>query len=261
MKLYNQHLDTLANGQTKILAFDCEFWRVYGSKGFIGIPDTDEFFIPRELGGFFLTKNADGTWEYKDYFFVTFTNPKGYDVSFVSSQFAAVSEKNAEELNQHQSLLQLDWSRSFLHTLPEGEQHKLLVSGIKIYNEDPNIKENHKPPSWIKRFLKAYSESTIIVKGTADIDALKNMCKIHGYEYSNPKGMVDIALWNKRSRQLCGTAKLEGTFDCISRHIDDTGSKRKRLRDILPLSRAHDPTTDASMTLLVAIYIVATQKK
>ena len=59
MKLYNQHLDTLSKGQPKLLVFDCEFWRVMGSSGFIGIPDSDEFFIPREIGGFFLTKNTD----------------------------------------------------------------------------------------------------------------------------------------------------------------------------------------------------------
>lgn len=60
---------------------------------------------------------------------------------------------------------------------------------------------------------------------------------------------------------MCGTAKLEGTFDCITPYVDDRGTKRRRLRDILPLDKAHDPTTDASMTLLVAIYIVASQKK
>lgn len=261
MKLYNQHLDKLANGQNKLLAFDCEFWRVYGASGFISIPNTDEFFIPRELGGFFLTKNSDGTWEYKDYFFVTFSNPKGYDVSFVSSQFAAVSDRNAEKLDQYQSLLQLDWDKSFLHTLSSDDQKNVLKESLDVYNGDKYIKDNHKPPSWIKKFLKSYSESTIVVKGTSDIEALQNMCRIHGYDYLQPRSVVDIATWNSKSRKLCGTAKLEGTFDCISKDIDDTGSKRKRLRNILPLQRAHEPTTDASMTLLVAIYIVAAQSK
>jgi len=132
---------------------------------------------------------------------------------------------------------------------------------LDLYNSDKNIKDNHKPPSWIKKFLKSYSESVIVVKGRADIEALENMCRIHEYQYFDPIDVVDIALWNPKSRKLCGTAKLEGTYDCITPRVDDRGSKRRRLRDILPLERAHDPTTDASMTLLVAIYIVASQKK
>ena len=109
--------------------------------------------------------------------------------------------------------------------------------------------------------MKEYSESMIIVKGRADMEALENMCRIHDFEYFEPVDVYDIATWNPKSRKLCGTAKLEGTFDCILPYVDDRGSKRKRLRDILPLERAHDPTTDASMTLLVAIYIVASQSK
>jgi hypothetical protein len=101
----------------------------------------------------------------------------------------------------------------------------------------------------------------IVVKGQSDIEALQNMCRIHEYEYFYPVDVVDIAEWNPRSRRMCGTAKLEGTFDCITPYVDDRGTKRRRLRDILPLDKAHDPTTDASMTLLVAIYIVASQKK
>ena len=260
MKLYNQHLDTLAQGQSKLLVFDCEFWRVYGSAGFHGIPETDEFFIPRELGGFTLSKNADGTWEYKGFFFITFTNPKGYDVSFVSSEFASVSDKTAATLDKYQSVLQLDWSKSFLHTLPQGEQQSVLLDSLKVYNGDKHISDHHRPPSWIKRFMKTYSESTIVVKGTSDIEALQNMCTMHGYSYLPPKAVVDIARWNRKSRAVCGTAKLQGTYDCILRDIDDTGRKRRRLRDILPMQRAHEPTTDASMTLLVAIYIVASQK-
>lgn len=260
MKLYNQHLDTLSNGNPKLLVFDCEFWRVLGASGFIGIPDTDEFFVPRELGGFFLTKNSDGSWEYKGYFFVTFLNPKGYDVSFISSHYASVSQKTAESLDVYQSHLQLEWSRAFEGALPE-DQKPILKESLHLYNSDKNIKDNHKPPSWIKKFIKAYSESVVVVKGRADMEALENMCRVHDFEYFEPVDVVDIALWNGKSRRMCGTAKLEGTFDCILPYVDDKGSKRRRLRDILPLARAHDPTTDASMTLIVAIYIVASQKK
>jgi len=260
MKFKNKYLDILAGEHKQIMAFDCEFWRVAESAGFIGIPDTDEFFIPRELGGFVFNKVGD-EWEYNQKpFFVTFTNPRGYDVSFVSSQFATVSDKTVEELDQYQSLLQLEWSKSFLKTLPN-EQHTILKDSLKIYNSDAHIKKNHKPPAWIKQFLEVYSKSLVVVKGQFDLYSLDNMCRIHGYTYKPPAGVYDIAEWNLQSRKRCGTAKLEGTYDCISRNIKDRINDRYRLRDILPMDRAHEPTTDASMTLLVALYIIASKNK
>ena len=207
-----------------------------------------------------MKKKNDG-WHYNQKpFFVTFTNPRGYDVSFVSSQFAAVSEKTAEELDQYQSLLQLEWHKSFLKSLPN-DQQSILKDSLKIYNGDSHIKKNHKPPSWIKKFLEVYSKSLVIVKGKYDLDSLQNMCKMHGYKYTPPAGIYDIANWNLKSRKKCGTAKLEGTYDCITSELDDEINPRQRLRNILPMDRAHEPTTDASMTLLVALYIVSHNSK
>ena len=248
MKLYNQHLDKLGEGYDQILAFDCEFWRVYSkATGYSSIPKKNEFFTPREIGGFFITKNEKGDWEYNGYFFVTFSPPKGVDVSFVSSEFAAVSPKTAEEMNKYQSLFQ---------SSPELSQD-LVKESLKVYLQDKHIKNNHKPNSWIKTFLKEYSRSRVIVKGTYDLDAIKNMCVANDYEYLPPAGIFDIADWNAESHKKCGTAKLEGTYDCVSKLVDDAGTKTRRLRDILPLGRAHDPSSDAAMTFLVAIYIVA----
>jgi len=260
MKFKNKNLDILAGKHSQIMAFDCEFWRVTDSSGFIAIPDTDEFFIPREIGGFVFNKVGDD-WEYNNKpFFMTFLNPKGYDVSFVSSQFASVSDKTAEELDKYQSFLQLDWSKSFLKSLPN-EQHSLLIDSLKIYNSDDHIKKNRKPPSHIKQFLEIYSQSIVVVKGKFDLEAIQNMCKIHGYDYKPPMAIYDIADWNSKSRRKCKTAKLEGTYDCISHSLKDRINERYRLRDILPMHRAHEPTTDASMTLLVALYIIASKNK
>jgi len=260
MRFHNKHLDKLAGTHKQIMAFDCEFWRVMDESGFIKIPETDEFFIPRELGGFVMERKDDGWYYNKKPFFVTFTNPRGYDVSFVSSQFSAVSQKTADELDQYQSLLQLEWHKSFLKSLPN-EQHSLLKDSLKLYNSDDHIKKNHKPPAWIKKFLEVYSKSLIVVKGKSDIESLQNMCKIHGYDYKPPAGIYDIANWNLQSRKKCGTAKLEGTYDCITSELDDEINPRERLRNVLPMERAHEPTTDASMTLLVALYIMSTKSK
>lgn len=247
MKLYNQHLDKLGEGYDQILAFDCEFWRVSDASGFSAIPKTTEFFTPRELAGFFIKKDEKGKWEYSGYFFVTFSPPKGKDVSFVSSEFSSVSAKTASEMDKYQSAFQSSSEVS----------QDLIKESLKVYLQDKHIKNNHKPNSWIKTFLKEYSKSLVVVKGTYDLDSLKNMCVSNDYEYLEPAGIFDIANWNTESHRICGTAKLEGTYDCISRKMDDSGTKTRRLRDILPLGRAHDPASDAAMTFLVAIYIVA----
>lgn len=247
MKLYNQHIDKLGEGYDQILAFDCEFWRVSDASGFSAIPKTTEFFTPRELAGFFIKKDEKGKWEYSGYFFVTFSPPKGKDVSFVSSEFSSVSAKTASEMDKYQSAFQSSSEVS----------QDLIKESLKVYLQDKHIKNNHKPNSWIKTFLKEYSKSLVVVKGTYDLDALKNMCVSNDYEYLEPAGIFDIAKWNTESHRICGTAKLDGTYDCISRKMDDSGTKNRRLRDILPLGRAHDPASDAAMTFLVAIYIVA----
>jgi hypothetical protein len=108
---------------------------------------------------------------------------------------------------------------------------------------------------------KKFNQSIVVVKGKFDLEAIQNMCKIHGYDYKPPMAIYDIADWNSKSRRKCKTAKLEGTYDCISHSLKDRINERYRLRDILPMHRAHEPTTDASMTLLVALYIIASKNK
>ena len=97
-----------------------------------------------------------------------------------------------------------------------------------------------------------YSKSLIIVKGTGDIDALKNASVLNGFVYKDPLDIIDIAEWNVQSNKLCRTAKLAGTFDCIKKDLDN---ESKNIADFLPLEKAHDPSTDASMTFLIALYI------
>ena len=258
MKIQNKYLDTLAGTHKSILCFDCEFWRVYGNAGYHGIPGTDEFFMPREVGGFLLTKNTDGSWEYHKHFFVTLS-PPDLDVSFISSQFATVNAKTAEELDIIQATLVMPWAAAYKKSLPE-EQHEILEEGIDVYLNDPNIKKHHKTKTWYKTFLELYSQSLIIVKGKSDIEALENACKYYKIPYTKPLDVYDIADWNVQSRTKCGTAKLEGTYTCILNEIPDETGKKQHLRQILPLGEAHDPSSDAAMTLLVALYIVSTNR-
>jgi hypothetical protein len=258
MRFHNKQLDLLASGQTKILVFDCEFWHALGETGdnkFFFPPNEDFFFVSREIGGFLLTKNVDGSWSYNNPFFVTLSKPKR-EVSFTISKYATVEPSTAKKLDMLEGKLGLSWGVSFPSRLsPEGQE--ALKEGIKTYTEDPNIKAHHKPPSWYKVFMKHYSESTIIVKGTGDIEALQNASKMYNFDYLEPKHVVDIALWNPQSRKKCGTAKLEGTYRCIKNRLD---RETKVIESFLPLEKAHDPTTDASMTLIVALYIQSIQK-
>jgi hypothetical protein len=259
MRFHNKYLDTLASGQTKILVFDCEFWHVLGENGdnaYIFPPNENFFFMAREIGGFLLTKNVDGSWSYNNPFFVTLSKPKR-EVSFTISKYATVESSTAWKLDELEKKLGVGWGHSFPSRLsPEGQE--ALKEGIKLYTEDPNIKSHHKPPSWYKTFMKQYSESTIIVKGTGDIDALKNAAAMYDFEYQEPRHIIDIALWNPQSRNKCGTAKLEGTYLCIKKHLD---AETEHLAKFLPLEKAHDPTTDASMTLIVALYIEGIRPK
>lgn len=252
MKFKSSSLDRLSKGHTKLLVFDCEFWHVYGSEGYIPMQNSsDQFFMPREIGGFFLQRSKDGQWIYRNHFFVTLFPPKGEDVSFVSSMYAGVTRQTDDLLNKYQSLLERAWDKSFLHTLPE-KLHPVLVDGINVYLEDENIKRAHKPASWYRSFLEEFSTSYVIVKGPSDIEALKNACKFHNIAYSPPKGIFDIAVWNPQSRKRCGSAKLEQTFKCIYKKLNEEDAK---LLDILPLGEAHDPSSDAAMTLVIALYI------
>ena len=258
MRFYNKNLDKLAGGQTKILVFDCEFWHVLGEAGdqaYKFPPQEDFFFISREIGGFLLTKLKDGSWSYNNPFFVTLSKPKR-DVSFPISKYATVEPATARKLDQLETQLGLGWGAAFPSRLsPEGQD--ALKEGLKAYESDANVKSHHKPPSWYTTFMKHYSESMIVVKGLFDIEALQNASVHYGFEYKPPKKVFDIAEWNLQSRKKCGTAKLAGTFDCIKKHLDP---ETKYLADHLPLEKAHDPSTDASMTLLVALYIVSRAK-
>lgn len=257
MRFFNKALDSLAHGQAKILVFDCEFWHVLGEPGdkqYIYQQNSEFFFMPRELGGFLLTKNVDGSWNYREPFFVTITKPKR-GVAFPVSHYSTVTQPTAILLDKIEQQLGIGWGEAYPSRLSI-EGRKLHAEGVRAYENDPNIKSHHKPPSWYQIFMKHYSESLIVVKGNADIEALQNAATYYGFEYKLPRQVHDIAVWNPQSRRKCRTAKLAGTFDCIKTKLDP---ETKALADYLPLEKAHDPSTDASMTLLVALYI-QTQK-
>lgn len=255
MKFINKNLNLLSNGYSKIVVFDCEFWHVLGEQGdskYLFNKQYDFFFMPREIGGYILTKNTDNSWNLKEPFYVTLPYPKR-DVAFPVSHYSTVSPHIAHRLDDLESKLGRPWGDAFPSRLtPEGKEiHK---EGLKLYMLDPNIKKHHKSSAWYTTFIKELSDSMIIVKGLQDIESIQNACTYYKIKFIKPADITDIAEWNAESYKKCHTAKLEGTFRCISNKLD---SETKELSKHLSLEKAHDPLTDASMTLLIALFIAS----
>jgi len=252
MEFEIKSLDSLAGKHKRILVFDCEFWHVLAKpkdnmhlqKG-----ESDFFFIPREIGGFTLEKKK-GLWKLSKPFFVTLDKPQR-DTVLPVSHYSTVTPQTAFKLDEIEQNLGIPWGQAFYSKLNSSGQ-KLYNEGMKIYLADTNIKKHTKSPEWYTKFMNNYSRSLIIVKGKGDMQALENASKIYKFDYKEPLEIIDIADWNEESKKLCQTAKLAGTFDCIKKFLDEDV---KSLADFLPLEKAHDPSTDASMTLLVALYI------
>ena len=255
MKFRNSFLDVLAKEHKKILVFDCEFWHVYGTKGYIPISSSsDDFFMPRELGGFFITKTKDGYWNLNKPFFAAFRPPEGKDISFISSMFSNVTQKTADEMDKYQSILEVPWASAYLNTL-KSEMRELVSDEHKLYLNDPIIKKAIQSPNWLKDFIHSMSESLVIIKGLNDLKSLENASRFYRFKYESPKSYYDIADWNSKSNKICKTARLEGTYKCIKDKLDP---EIKDLIKILPIDEAHNPVTDASMALLIALYIIQT---
>jgi len=252
MKFHLKSLDSLAGNYKKVLVFDCEFWHVMKKsrdRYFTTVNKENFFFIPREIGGFLLEKKGD-EWELNKPFFVTLSKPPR-DTVLPISHYSTVTPQTGWKLDAIEKRLGLSWGQAFYTKLNEAGQ-KAYNEGMEIYNADENIKTHHQDNSWYSTFIKLYSDCLIVVKGTGDIEALKNASVLYNFKYKDPLEVIDIAEWNEESIRLCSTAKLAGSFDCIKKDLDE---ETKILADYLPLEKAHDPSTDASMTILIALYI------
>lgn len=252
MEFEIKSLDLLAGKHKRILVFDCEFWHVLAKPRdnmHIQKGEHNFFFIPREIGGFVLEKKK-GSWKLNKPFFVTLEKPKR-DTVLPISHYSTVTPQTGYKLDEIEHKLGIPWGQAFYSKLDSSGQ-KLYNEGMQVYLADTNIKKNMKSPEWYTKFMNNYSRSLIIVKGVGDMQALENASKVYNFEYKEPPEIIDIADWNEESTKLCKTAKLAGTFDCIKKYLDEDV---KQLADVLPLEKAHDPSTDASMTLLIALYI------
>ena len=250
--MHSEKLNKLAHNQEHILVFDCEFWHVFDKvEGIEYLPNRDFFFLPREIAGFVISKNSSGEWKINNKFFVILDSPLK-DISLPISKFSTVTINSAIKLDQIQEEIGIDWVDVHESALNK-EQKKLLLDALKIYKNDSNVKKRHQPFSWINKFMKIYENSVIIVKGHEDIKALKNICKIKNLSYKDPLKVIDIANWNKKSRKVCGSAQLENTFKCILPKLDN---ETREIAKQLDFDDAHNPMTDAAMTLIVAMYII-----
>jgi hypothetical protein len=223
MKFKSEALNMLAGKATSILAFDCEFWH----KG--------SMFLPREVGGYHLTRSGDA-WTRSAPFFVVLPPPPG-QLNRVSSNYSTVTPSTAEVLDIFE-----ETERSAREFLDNDDS-------VKAYFADPKVKPHLKPTSWLSGFVKMLGASTVIVKGDMDLKAIKTACSLHTISYQAPLNIIDIARHNPAFNKRCGTAKLEGTYHCIFKELDPT------LKKVFPVGKAHHPVFDTGMTVQIAAWM------
>ena len=120
---------------------------------------------------------------------------------------------------------------------------------MKAYFADPKVRPYLKPTAWLSGFMKMVGESTVVVKGDMDLKALRSACSRYGITYRSPLRIFDIAKSNPLFSKRCGTAKLDGTYQCISKELSPT------LKTAFPVGKAHNPVSDAGMTIQVAAWL------
>lgn len=225
MKVQSLGLDRLAGKTTSILAFDCEFWHLGNT------------FLPREIGGYCLTRKGN-SWTRSSPFFVVLPPPP-HQLNRVSSKFSTVTPKTSEVLD----LLE-ETERSAPEFLRNNDS-------VQAYFTDPLIHPHLKlkPTGWLKDFVHTLKTSTVIVKGNMDLKAIQSACNYYEIPYHAPLKLVDIALHNPRFTKRCGTAKLEGSYRCIE-HALDSGLKKA-----FPVGKAHTAVSDAAMTIQIAAWL------
>lgn len=223
MRIRSAALDLLAGKHTSLLAFDCEFWH----KG--------HSFLPREVGGYHLTRTGDA-WTRSAPFFVVLPPPAG-QLNRISSKYSSTTPKTAEAL---------DILEETERSAPEFLEDRDIVD---VYFADSKVKPYLKPASWLKGFATLIGESVVVVKGEMDLKAMKTACKAHGFAFKSPLDVVDIAKHNSEFTKRCKTAKLEGTYDCIKKELD------AGLKKAFPVGKAHDPVSDAAMAIQIAAWL------
>ena len=223
MRIRHPALDRLAGKTNSLLAFDCEFWH---------IGDT---FLPREVGGYHLTRTGNA-WSRSQPFFAVLPPPPN-QLNRVSSKFSTVTPSTS---------IALDILEETERSAPEFLQNNDIV---KAYFADPNVKSHLKPVSWLHEFIQTLKESTVIVKGDMDLKAIRSACTKYKIQYHPPLRVIDIARSNPLFNKRCGTAKLEGTYHCISKELDTD------LKKAFPIGKAHNPVFDSAMTVQIAVWL------
>jgi hypothetical protein len=229
MKIRSAALDQMAGECPSLLAFDCEFWH----KG--------EVFLPREIGGYHLLRAGD-SWNVTEPFFAVLPPPPG-QLNRVSSKFSTTTPETAESLDILEAT-----SKFAPELLGDNDM-------VREYFFDSEIIPHIKHFSWLKNFIKIMSQSVVVIKGDMDLKALKSACRTQGFTYHAPLGIVDIATHNPQFTKRCGAAKLEETYDCIKKELSPA------LKKAFPVGKAHDPISDAAMTIQIAAWIATKDVK
>lgn len=139
--------------------------------------------------------------------------------------------------------------------------NKIIYDINNLYINDDNIQKRMIKYDDLDIFINIFNRSKKIGKELIDISAIINTSYLKNTYRPIIEKYFDIAFYNPFSRLLCNGAKLETTYNCVLNKLDSNiflfnSSSKYNLSNIIDLSRAHNPTVDAYMTLIVCFYII-----
>jgi len=139
--------------------------------------------------------------------------------------------------------------------------NKIIYDINNLYINDKNIQNRMINYDDLDIFINIFNKSKKIGKELIDISAIINTSFLKNIHKPIIDKYFDIAFYNPFSRLLCNGAKLETTYNCVLNKLDSdifsfNSSSKFNLSNIVDLTRAHNPTVDAYMTLIVCFYII-----
>ena len=149
----------------------------------------------------------------------------------------------------------------FKNRLPD-KYKKIYNNIIDLYLNDPSVKQRIINPYNYLNILKNYfKDITIIHKEDMDFIALNNDLKKYNVKITNQVQHKDIADYNNILINKYGTAKLyESYLFLYNDYVDKIPELKKfdtilreKLKDKLPIIKAHNPLSDAYFTIIVFV--------
>lgn len=227
-------LSILADHNTAIASLDVEFYAVDGIRPYKGIVyESNSFaFFPREIGIQLFIK-ANRHWVYIGSTHLTLQPP--------AIPKTSIQQINIEHMNVNPS------------TRIQIKKLSTTSEILNAYNNDTIVKSHRVTDRSILQAIVALpSVCHIVCKGTKDLDSIRNIAVMNGLNYIPTATITDVACLNVHFRRLIKSAKLVDTYKFSIAHLPNT--LVKELESLCTNLTAHQPTSDAFMTIVVSLY-------